>query len=84
MHAKQVKIDAEEEDKLIDQILNWANDNISTSLLDEELELEQPDEILYFSRSDKIKDALMHQFETADEALIYDLTEQIYQKLYEE
>ena len=35
MHAKQVKIDAEAEDKLIEEILAWAKDNISKELLDE-------------------------------------------------
>lgn len=83
MHAKQVKIDAETEDKLIDDILDWAFSNISKDILDTELDLTQPDELLYFGRSDKIKYMLMHQFEEADEALIYELTEQIYQKIYE-
>lgn len=84
MHAKQVKIDAVEENKLIEQILAWADENLTVSLLNEDLDLGQPNELLYFNRSDKIKDALMHQFENTDEALIYELTEQIYQKLYEE
>ena len=83
MHAKQVKIDAETEDKLIEEILAWAKDNISKELLDEGLDLREPEEILYFSRADKIKDLLMHQFENADEALIYEYTEQIYQNIYE-
>lgn len=83
MHAKQVKIDAEAEDKLIEEILAWAKDNISKELLDEGLDLSEPEEILYFSRADKIKDLLMHQFENADEALIYEYTEQIYQNIYE-
>lgn len=83
MHAKQVKIDAEEEDKLIDAILSWAEENITKDMLDERLDLTQPEELLYFNRADKIKDQLMHQFENADEALIYEYTEQIYQNLYE-
>lgn len=83
MHAKQVKIDAEAEDKLISEILNWSDNNLSVSFLDKNLDIGQPNEILYFGRADKIKDILMHQFEEADEALIYEMTEQIYQKLYE-
>lgn len=83
MHAKQVKIDAEIEDKLIEDILSWADENLSTEILDKDLDLSQPMELLYFNRADKIKDAIMHEFETADEALIYEYTEQIYQKLYE-
>lgn len=83
MHAKQVKIDANEEDKLIEELLTWADINISKEMLDEGLDLTQPEELLYFNRADKIKDKLMHQFENADEALIYEYTEQIYQNIYE-
>lgn len=83
MHAKQVKIDADEEDKLIGELLSWADVNITKDMLDEGLDLTQPEELLYFSRADKIKDKLMHQFENADEALIYEYTEQIYQNIYE-
>lgn len=83
MHAKKVKIDANEEDALIKEILDWADTNISISEIDKNADLTQPEEILYFSRSDFIKDSLMHQFENADEPLIIELTEQIYQKLYE-
>lgn len=83
MHAKQVKIEAEAEDKLIEDILSWADNNITSTLLDKDLDLTQPVELLYFNRADKIKDTLMHEFENADEALICEYTEQIYQKLYE-
>lgn len=83
MHAKKVKFDADEEDILIKEILDWANFNIFSKDIDTNTDLTQPEEILYFGRTDIIKDMLMHQFENADEALIMELTEQIYQKLYE-
>mgnify|MGYP001305275228 CR=1 FL=1 len=82
MHAKQVKIEAAEEDKLIDSINTWANDNLKISDLDQGLDLSQPDEIL--SRAERIKKALMMEFENADEPLIDELTEQIFHTLYEE
>lgn len=84
MHAKQVKIEAAEEDKLIDSINTWANDNLKISDLDQGLDLSQPDEILFFSRAERIKKALMMEFENADESLIDELTEQIFHTLYEE
>ena len=83
MHAKQVKIDAQKEDALIDKILQWAKENFTAEKLDEDLDLTQPQELLYFNRTDKIKETLMREFENADEALIYEYTEQIYQTLYE-
>ena len=83
MHAKQVRIEADAEDKLIEELLLWADENIHAADIDEDFDTTQPIELLYFNRADKIKDLLMHQFENADEALIYEYTEQIYQKLYE-
>lgn len=83
MHAKQVRIDAEKEDELITHILDWADENISKEMIDVDLDMQQPNELLYFNRADKIKDLLMHKYEEADEALLIELTEQIYQKLYE-
>lgn len=83
MHAHQVKIDAAIEDQLIENILNWSNEHLTKEFLDCDLDMTEPEEILYFARADKIKDSLMHEFESADEALINELTEQIYQKIYE-
>ena len=82
--AKQLKADSVKEDALIEDILSWGSENLSTATLDEGLDLSQPEELLYFNRADIIKDRLMHEFETTDEALIDEMTEQIYQKLYEE
>ena len=84
MRAKQVKIDAQAEDELIARIQDWSADAFTKEELDRELDLTQPVEILYFSRSEKIKDALMHEFEEANEALIAEMAEDIYQRLYEE
>ena len=83
LRAKQLKVDADAEDQLIEEILTWADANIHKETLDEGLDCSEPEEILYFSRQDRIKDSLMHAFETADEPLIDDLSETIYQKLYE-
>ena len=83
MRAKQVKIDAQAEDELIAQIQSWSEDAFSKDALDQGLDLTQPMELLYFSRTEKIKDALMHQFENADEALVAEMAEDIYQRLYE-
>lgn len=83
MHAKQVRIEADAEDKLIEELLSWADENIHAEDIDEDLDTTQPMELLYFNRADKIRDLLTYQFENADEALIYEYTEQIYQKLYE-
>ena len=82
--ANKLKTEAEIENKVIDEIEKWAKDNISQSVVDSGLDLNESVEILYFSRAEKIKNTLMHQFEDADEGLIELLTESIYTKIYED
>lgn len=81
--SNKVKEEAEKEDALIEQINIWADQNITKDFVDLGLNLNEANELLYFSRAEKIKDKLMHQFEEADESLIDFITEIIYQKLYE-
>ena len=83
MHAKEVKNEAEIENKKIDEINAWADKNINVLKIDSGLDMSQPTEVLYFSRAEKIKNLLMHEFEDVDEGLIDLLTESAYQKLYE-
>ena len=81
--AAILKEEADVENKKIDEINAWANENITVSYIDIGLDTNETVELLYFARADKIKDMLMHQFEDVDEGLIDLLTENIYQKLYE-
>ncbi len=83
IHAKQLKVDAAAENQTIETILDWSKQNITKDVLDQGIDCSQPEEILYFSRYDTIKDLLMHQFEDADESLIEDLSETVYQNIYE-
>lgn len=84
IHSKKVYIDAQEEEENINKMYEYANNNISIAELDEDLDLSQPSELLYFSRFEKIKNKLMLEFESCDEGLIDYMSENIYQKLYEE
>lgn len=81
--SKTLLEEAAIENKKIDEINAWAKDNITQSLIDTDLNLEESVEILYFSRAERIKSLLMHQFEDVDEGLIDLLTENYYQKIYE-
>ncbi len=83
MKANKLKDEAETEDNKIDEINTWAKENLSVTILDAGLDVNQPVEILYFSRAEKIKNMLMHQFEDVDEGLIDLITENLYTELYE-
>ena len=82
--ANKLKDEAEIEDAKIDEINAWAKDNLTQNYIDLGLDLNESVEILYFSRAEKIKSTLMHQFEDVDEGLIDLLTESIYTKVYED
>lgn len=82
--ANKLKDEAEIEDAKIDEINEWAKDNLTQNYIDSGLDLNESVEILYFSRAEKIKSTLMHQFEDVDEGLIDLLTESIYTKVYED
>lgn len=83
IHTKQLKIDAENEDKLIDDILSWFRDNYTKESIDSSIDTDIQDELLYFNRAEYIKNEIMHQFESADEALVDSLIETIYQENFE-
>ena len=53
-------------------------------IIDKEVPQDDHVEILFFNRAEVIKNILMHEFEDADEALIDELIENIYQSIYEE
>lgn len=83
MHAKQLKIDAEKEDALIEKIISWFQENYTKETIDDAIDTDIQEELLYFNRADFIKNVIMHEFEEADEALVESLIENIYSDLYE-
>ena len=62
----------------------FAKENITKEIIDKEVPQDDHVEILFFNRAEVIKNILMHEFEDADEALIDELIENIYQSIYEE
>ncbi|MCR5430801.1 MAG: hypothetical protein K6E58_06195 [Eubacterium sp.] len=83
VRATKLKEEAEIEDKKIDEINTWAKENLNQQNIDSGLDLSESIEILYFSRAERIKSKLMHQFEDVDEGLIDLLAESIYTDIYE-
>ena len=84
MKSIRLNEEAEIENKKIDEIKKWANVNLTEDKVDSGLDKNESVEILYFTRAERIKSALMHQFEDVDEGLIDLLTENIYTKMYED
>ncbi len=83
-NALDLKEAASKENETIEEIKKWASEHITIEELDKDLDLNDSIEELFFVRYDTIKDMLMHEFETIDEPLIAEISEQIYHDLYED
>lgn len=84
MHATQLKLDAEKEDELIEQILTSFRENYTKESIDAAIDADTQEELLYFNRAEFMKNEMMHQFESADEPLVDSLIETLYQELFEQ
>lgn len=83
MHAQQLKIDADEENKTIKEILSWFSENHTKESIDAEIDTDIQEELLYFNRAEFIKNTIMHRFENVDEPLVDSLIESIYSEFFE-
>jgi len=81
--AKKLKVQADAEEELINNIMDWSNENFTNSNIDANIDTDIQEELLYFNRVEYIKNKLMMEFENVDEGLIDLLIESIYTKLYE-
>ncbi|MBE5958062.1 MAG: hypothetical protein E7254_04260 [Lachnospiraceae bacterium] len=86
MYSVQLGMDAIEEDKLIEEINNWFYETHTAESIDSSINADvenTSDEFLYFERAEKIKNDIMHQFETANEDLIDSMIEDLYHNTFE-
>ena len=83
--TKQYALESDKDVDLRKIVFNeFAKENITKEIIDKEVPQDDHVEILFFNRAEVIKNILMHEFEDADEALIDELIENIYQSIYEE
>lgn len=79
---------ANEEDKLTDEIEKWYKKELTKEIIENGLFTTQeeslPDELKYFKRSRKILAVLNHKFMNLDQSYADNMAEKIYQYLYEE
>ena len=79
--TKRIKEEAKEEKELYDEVISWAMKNISKEELDSGAE-EDSEEMLYFKRTEKIRQMIEEEYEVAEEAFLDKLVDDIYEKLY--
>ena len=88
MLTKQYMIDAEIENNIKEDILSWFKDSFNSSEIDSDAYKtgninELSDIEIYYKRSDNIKEKIRAKYVDLDEAFLDQLTEELYEALFE-
>ncbi len=81
--AKRMDNVNEEEDKLMKEVAEWCEENLTKEIIVDKIPGDDSDEQLYFERFDYIKAALHNQFSGLDEEFLEYYTESLYSKYFE-
>ena len=78
---KKFEIKASEEDNLTQKLNTWCRENLSKELIDADFE-ETEEELLYFVRTEKIKELISNKFMNLDAAFLDSFIDDIYPEIF--
>ena len=78
---KKFEIKASEEDSLTKNLTSWVKENLQKDIIDADLE-ESSEELLYFLRTEKMKEMIMHNFMNLDAAFLESFIDDIYPAIF--
>lgn len=78
---KKLEIKASEEDYLTKNLLSWCKENLTKDVIDGELE-ETEEELLYFTRTEKMKELITQKFMNLDAAFLDSFMDDIYSDIF--
>ena len=78
---KMFEIKATEEDNLTKNLETWCKDNLTKELIDADLE-EAEEELLYFGRTEKMKELIGNKFMNLDAAFLDSFIDDIYPEIF--
>ncbi|MBR5597023.1 MAG: hypothetical protein IKW30_06420 [Lachnospiraceae bacterium] len=78
---KKFEIKASEEDMLTKNLTSWCKENMKRENIDSDLE-ESSEELLYFSRTEKMKEMITHKFMNLDAAFLDSFIDDIYPEIF--
>ncbi|MCR5238311.1 MAG: hypothetical protein K6E34_14035 [Lachnospiraceae bacterium] len=81
--SKSVSQDAARETEKKKEIKKWFRESFDAKAIDELIDTELEDNDLYFERTDLIKDKICERFMDIEDALMSELTEELYSELFE-
>lgn len=88
-NAKELRKKAVSESTLVDSMTKWCLENLNPSEIDAALSKEEPDDgkddgLIYFKRTQWMKEKIKHQFMNLDEAFLEHFIDDIYDDVFEE
>lgn len=78
---KKFEVKASEEDQLTQKLTTWCHENLKKELIDEDID-ETSDELLYFHRSEKMKELISDTFLNLDAAFLDSFVDDIYPEIF--
>lgn len=75
---------AEKEAELTEEIRKWVNENVTVQKIDETLNMEEAEEILYFKRIERLRSLISDKYMNLGDAFFDNLVEESYQELYDQ
>ena len=78
---KKFEIKASEEDNLTQNLKSWCMDNLKKEIIDTDME-ETSEELLYFQRTEKMKEMISHKFMNLDAAFLDSFIDDIYPEIF--
>ncbi len=82
--SKEVAQEALRETDKKKEIMKWFIDTYNADSLDEMIDKELEDNDLFFERTDLIKDKICERFMDVEDALMSEITEELYTELFED
>ena len=78
---KNYKVKASEEDTLTRNLTSWVKENLYKDIIDADIE-EAEEELLYFLRTEKMKEMITHKFMNLDAAFLDSFIDNIYPEIF--
>lgn len=78
---KKFEIKASEEDNLTQKLTEWCQENLKKEKIDKDIE-ETSEELLYFQRSEKMKELISNKFMNLDSAFLDSFIDDIYPDIF--
>ena len=78
---KKFEIKASEEDNLTKNLRAWCLDNLKQEIMDADID-ETSEELLYFQRTEKMKEMISHKFMNLDAAFLDSFIDDIYPEIF--